>query len=87
VGLAVASQIPCHFCVIGHTEFAKLNGATDAEITEAIAMASLTRTMSTLLNGLQIDEAQYRRDIHRLVEGAQAAAKKSTKAPKTTAQR
>jgi len=50
-------------------------------------MASLTRTMSTLLNGLQIDEAQYRRDIHRLVEGAQAAAKKSTKAPKTTAQR
>ena len=88
IGLAVASQIPCHFCIIGHTEFAKLNGATDAEITEAIAMASLTRTMSTLLNGLQIDEAQYRRDLDRLVKGAQAAARKSAKAPtKATALR
>jgi AhpD family alkylhydroperoxidase len=80
VGLAVASQIPCRFCIIAHTEFAKLNGATDAEITEAIAMASLTRSMSTMLNGLQIDEAQYRRDIDRLVKGAKAAAKKSTTA-------
>src|SRR5262249_51384884 len=51
VGLAVASQIPCRFCIIAHTEFAKLNGATDAEIKEAVAMASLTREMSTLLNG------------------------------------
>src|SRR5215471_14060372 len=32
----------------------------DAEINEAIAMASLTRNMSTLLNGLQVDEAQLR---------------------------
>jgi AhpD family alkylhydroperoxidase len=78
VGLAVASQVPCRFCIIAHTEFAKLNGATDAEITEAIAMASLTRDMSTLLNGLQMDEAQFRRDVDRLVKGAKAAAAKPT---------
>jgi len=78
VGLAVASQVPCRFCVIAHTEFAKLNGATDAEITEAIAMASLTRSMSTLLNGLQVDEAQFKRDVDRLVAGAKAAAAKTT---------
>jgi AhpD family alkylhydroperoxidase len=78
VGLAVASQVPCRFCIIAHTEFAKLNGATDAEITEAIAMASLTRDMSTLLNGLQVDEAQFRRDVDRLVKGAKAAAAKPT---------
>jgi AhpD family alkylhydroperoxidase len=41
IGLAVASQVPCRYCVLAHTEFAKLGGATDAEITEAIAMASL----------------------------------------------
>ena len=86
VGLAVASQVPCRFCIIAHTEFAKLNGATDAEITEAIAMASLTRDMSTLLNGLQIDEPQFRRDIDHLVKGAKAAAKSSEKAaPKSAA--
>ena len=79
IGLAVAAQVPCRFCVIAHTEFAKLNGATDAEITEAIAMASLTRSMSTMLNGLQIDEAQFRRDVDRLVKGATAAAKLSAR--------
>jgi AhpD family alkylhydroperoxidase len=74
MGLAVASQIPCRFCVIAHTEFAKLNGATDAEITEAVAMASLTRDLSTLLNGMQVDEPQFRKDIERVVKGATAAA-------------
>ena len=63
VGLAVAAQVPCRFCVIAHTEFAKLNGATDAEIKEALGMASLTRELSTMLNGMQVDEAQFRRDV------------------------
>jgi AhpD family alkylhydroperoxidase len=76
MGLAVASQIPCRFCIIAHTEFAKLNGATDAEITEAVAMASLTRDLSTLLNGMQVDEPQFRKDIERIVKGAAAAAKR-----------
>lgn len=84
IGLAVASQVPCRFCIIGHTEFAKLAGASDAEVTEAIAMASLTRNGSTMLNGLQVDEAQFRRDIDRLVKGARAAAKQK---PATTAAR
>jgi len=77
VGLAVAAQVPCRFCIIAHTEFAKLNGATDAEIKEAIGMASLTRELSTLLNGMQVDEAQFRRDVDKLVKGAKAAAKKN----------
>lgn len=79
VGLAVAAQVPCRFCVIAHTEFAKLNGATESEINEAVAMASLTRNLSTMLNGLQIDEAQFRRDVDRLVKGAAAAAKVSAR--------
>ena len=77
VGLAVAAQIPCRYCVIAHTEFAKLNGATDAEIKEAVGMASLTRELSTMLNGMQVDEAQFKRDVDKLVKGAKAAAKKN----------
>ena len=40
-------------------------------------MASLTRELSTMLNGMQVDEAQFRRDIDQLVKGAKAAAKKN----------
>jgi AhpD family alkylhydroperoxidase len=87
MGLAVASQVPCRFCIIAHTEFAKLNGATDAEITEAVAMAAFTRDMSTMLNGMQVDEGQFRKDVDRLVKGAQAAAKAPKASAKTTALR
>ena len=87
VGLAVASQIPCKFCIIAHTEFAKLNGATDAEIHEAIAMAALTRDLSTMLNGMEVDEPQFRRDIDHLVKGAKAAAQKAAAKIPATAQR
>ena len=79
-GLAVASQIPCRYCVIAHTEFAKLNGATDTEIAEAIGMAALTRNLSTMLNGLEVDETQFRRDIDKLVKNAGAAKKPATTA-------
>jgi AhpD family alkylhydroperoxidase len=76
VGLAVAAQVPCKFCIIAHTEFAKLNGASDAEINEALGMAALTRNLSTMLNGMQVDEPQFRRDVDHLVKNASAAAKR-----------
>ena len=41
IGLAVAAQIPCKFCIVADTEFAKLEGATERELTEAVAMAGL----------------------------------------------
>jgi len=74
IGLAVASQIPCRYCVIADTTFARLAGATDDEITEAIAMSSFVRLMSTYLNGLQVDEAGFKADVDRLVKAAKKAA-------------
>jgi AhpD family alkylhydroperoxidase len=65
IGLAVAAQIPCEYCIYFHTKLAKANGATDAQIAEAVGMASLTRMGSTLLNGLQIDHDGFRRDVDR----------------------
>jgi AhpD family alkylhydroperoxidase len=73
IGLAVASQVPCTYCVYGHTEFAKLDGASDVEIGEAIGLAGLTRHWSTILNGAQIDPAKYRADINRIAEAAKQA--------------
>jgi AhpD family alkylhydroperoxidase len=67
VGLAVASQVPCSYCVVAHTEAARLNGATDDEIREAVAMAGLTRQWSTWLNGTLQDEASFRKDVDQIV--------------------
>lgn len=76
IGLAVSAQIPCEYCIVFHTEAARLNGATEEEIREAVGMAAVTRQGSTLLNGLQVDKAQFKKDLQRIITGARAAAKK-----------
>ena len=68
IGLSVASQIPCHYCVFAHTEGAKLYGATDGELREAVAMASMTRFWSTFLNGALVDEATFRKETDQIVK-------------------
>jgi AhpD family alkylhydroperoxidase len=76
IGLAVASQIPCQFCVVADTEFARMEGASDAEIAEAIGMAALTRHWSTFLNGSMADEAAFKKDIDRVLRNAKHDAEK-----------
>jgi len=88
IGLAVASQIPCKFCVVADTEFAKLEGASDRELSEAVAMAGLTRHWSTIINGRQVDKAAFKKDITRLVAAARkhmAAAQQQQSTPPMTA--
>ncbi|MDX8466350.1 carboxymuconolactone decarboxylase family protein [Mesorhizobium sp. VK23B] len=63
ISLAVAAQIPCNYCVWSDTENAKRAGATDEEIQEAVAMAALTRHWSTIFNGMQVDFAQFKKDM------------------------
>ncbi len=79
IGLAVAAQVPCKYCVYFHTQAAKLNGATDQEIKEAIAMAAITRHWSTVLNGAAVDEDQFRREVDQIMAGAKKAAAKAGK--------
>lgn len=67
IGLGVAAQIPCHYCVLFHTEAARLNGANEQEIQEAIFMASLTRQGSTVLNGAQLDSDVFTKEMARIV--------------------
>ena len=55
VSLAVGAQIPCQYCVWMDTHAARKLGATDQEIAEAVAIAGLTRGMSTTFYGLQVD--------------------------------
>ena len=50
--------------------FAKLNGATDEEVREAVAMGAITRHWSTVLNGTEIDLAAFKKEIDAVVEHA-----------------
>jgi AhpD family alkylhydroperoxidase len=81
IGLAVAAQIPCRYCTYFHTQVAKLNGASDAELKEAIAMAALTRHWSTVLNGLQIDLVEFKQEVARIVDHAKRPSAKPAVAP------
>jgi AhpD family alkylhydroperoxidase len=63
IGLAVAAQVPCQYCIYAHTVGAKHAGATDEEIKEAVAASALVRKMSTELNGNQYDLADFKRQI------------------------
>ena len=63
IGLAVAAQIPCQYCVYYHIKAAKAAGANQEEIREAVHQASLTRHWSTILYGNQYDLDAYQSEI------------------------
>lgn len=84
IGIAVAAQIPCEYCVHFHREAARAHGATEAEIKEAVGMAAMTRMGSTFLNGLDVDMAQFRKDVERGVRHMkQQAQRNPTPAPRS----
>src|SRR6185312_4683725 len=75
IGLSVAAQITCTYCIYFQTTAAKLNGATDEEIREAVAMAAITRHWSTVLNGMQTDAAAFKTETDSMLERAADKAK------------
>ena len=67
ISIAVAAQIPCEYCVYGHTKRAKAAGATEAEIREAVAAAAMIRHWSTILNGMAYDFEDFKAEYDKLV--------------------
>lgn len=78
IGLAVAAQIPCHYCIYFHTAAAKANGASEQEISEAVAMAAVVRHWSTVLNGMQVDPAGFRQETDTVLHLAAERMKTAT---------
>ena len=68
IGLAVAAQIPCQYCIYFHASAAKANGASQEEIAEAVAMAAMTRHWSTVLNGMEVDLDSFKKDTDTVLE-------------------
>ena len=63
IQLAVASQIPCVYCVYFHTAAAKAYGATEAEIQEAVAQGAQTRHWSMILQGTQMEFEDFKAEM------------------------
>ncbi len=80
LGLAVAAQIPCQYCIYFHTAAAKANGATDEEIRETVAMAAVVRHWSTVLNGMQVDLAGFKHETDTVLRLAAEKGKTTGKA-------
>ena len=70
IGIAISAATKCKYCAYFHTQIAKLYGATDAEIEDAIHFAKATAGWSTYINGLQIDFDQFKSEIDQSVEYA-----------------
>ncbi len=68
IGVAIAAATKCRYCALYHTEVAKLNGATDAEIEDAVHYAKSSAGWSAYINGLQIDYEKFRDEVLRACE-------------------
>ena len=72
IGLGVAGATRCRYCAYYHTEAARLFGATEEEITEAVLFAKSSMGWSTWLNGMQIDYDGFREELDRVVDHVKA---------------
>lgn len=68
IGLAVSSQIPCDYCVYFHRNAARLNGATDREMQEAVAIGALSRHWSAIFHGGSSDLSSFKATADRMIE-------------------
>ena len=74
IGLSVAAVTRCRYCALFHAEAAKLFGATDAEVEEAVHYTKLVSGWSTYLNGMQVDYDEFKAQVNRVVDHVKASA-------------
>lgn len=65
IGLGIAAVTRCRYGVLLHTEAARLHGASDAEVAEALHYAKLESGWSAHLTGLQTDYDAFAREVER----------------------
>lgn len=66
MGVALHSETKCHYCTLFHTEVAKLFGATDVEIQEAVHYAKHSLGLSAYLNGIRQDFDDFQKELEEI---------------------
>jgi AhpD family alkylhydroperoxidase len=68
IGIGISAATRCRYCTFFHTEAARLLGASDEEIEEAMHFAKESTGWSTYLNGMQVDLEQFKKVTRQIVE-------------------
>ena len=68
MGIAIHSETKCDYCTLFHTEAARLFGATDEEIQEAVHYAKMTLGWSAYLNGIREDYDRLSEELDQIIE-------------------
>lgn len=68
IGVGMAAATKCRYCTLFHTEVARLNGATDEEIEDAVHFAKSSAGWSTYINGMQMDFDEFKAEVERAVD-------------------
>lgn len=68
IGIGIAAITKCEYCIQYHTGVAQLNGATDAEIEDAVHFAKSSAGWSAYLNGMQVDRDQFADELAQVAE-------------------
>jgi AhpD family alkylhydroperoxidase len=68
MGIALHSETKCDYCTLFHTEAAKLFGATEEEIQEAVHYAKMSLGWSAYLNGMRQDHDQFAKELEQIGE-------------------
>src|SRR5437867_2211348 len=76
IGIALSAITKCKYCLFYHTELAKLNGATEAEIEDAVHFAKSSAGWSTYLTGMQVDFEAFKNEVRKACEHVRSQQKK-----------
>ncbi|MET9643164.1 carboxymuconolactone decarboxylase family protein [Streptomyces syringium] len=68
IGVGLHSETKCRYCSLFHTEAAKLFGATDEEIQEAVHYAKASLGWSAYINGMQEDYDNFAAELAQVVD-------------------
>lgn len=74
MGLAIHAETRCRYCTLFHTEAARMFGATDEEIQEAVHYSKMTVGWSAYLNGMQEDYDEFKEQLQQIGEHLSAHA-------------
>ena len=72
IGVAISAISKCRYCAYFHTALARLNGATEEEIEDALHFTKSSAGWSAYVNGLQLDYDEFTKETDQVVEHVKA---------------
>ena len=76
MGLAVAANIKCPYCILFHKGAAQMNGATGEELAETAFLASYTARWSAIIHAQHYDYQTFKEEFEQIGEYLRKKAQK-----------